>query len=215
MATPKGAKSAIGVVISPPNFVTAEFVIVGVAPYVQLKFSQKGKNKMIEKMKAGSQAKKGTKREPRDFDADYQAAMHRSHEGWVGIPATSLRNAMISACKIVGFHMTKGKIAVFVEPDGFDAEEDTPLVKLDGDPEMRIDHVRNETGVIDLRARAMFRKWSATVRIRFDADMFSLIDVTNLLARAGLQVGIGEGRPDGKKSNGMGWGLFEIEGANG
>jgi len=35
--------------------------------------------------------------------------------------------------------------------------------------------------------------------------------LTNLLARAGLQVGIGEGRPDSKNSAGMGWGLFQIE----
>jgi hypothetical protein len=31
------------------------------------------------------------------------------------------------------------------------------------------------------------------------------------MARVGLQVGIGEGRPDSKNSAGMGWGLFTIE----
>lgn len=201
--------SIVGVVVPPPNFMIAKFVIKGVAPYVQLKFS--AKSTLMETMMAGSQAKKGKKRPPRDFEADYEKSKHVSHDGWIGIPASSLRNAMISACKIVGFHMTKGKIAVFVEPDGFDADEDTPLVKIDGEPEMRIDHVRNATGVVDLRARAMFREWKATVRVRFDADLFSIADVTNLLARAGMQVGIGEGRPDGKSSNGMGWGLFEIE----
>lgn len=203
--------SAIGVVISPPNFVTAEFDIKGVAPYVQLRFGAKGQ--LMENMRAGSQSKKGKKKPPRDFEADYEKAKHVSYDGWCGIPASALRNAMISACKIVGFHMTKGKVAVFVEPDGFDKEEDTPLVKINGDVEMRTDHVRNATGVVDIRARAMFKTWTAKVRIRFDADMFSVIDVTNLLARAGLQVGIGEGRPDGKQSNGMGWGLFEIEGS--
>jgi len=33
-----------------------------------------------------------------------------------------------------------------------------------------------------------------------------------LLARVGMQVGIGEGRPDSKNSAGMGWGLFEVVG---
>ena len=57
----------------------------------------------------------------------------------------------------------------------------------------------------------MFREgWEADVRIRYDGDQFTASDVVNLLARAGLQVGIGEGRPDSKKSTGMGWGLFEI-----
>jgi len=36
-------------------------------------------------------------------------------------------------------------------------------------------------------------------------------DVVNLIARVGMQVGIGEGRPDSKASAGLGFGLFEIE----
>lgn len=35
--------------------------------------------------------------------------------------------------------------------------------------------------------------------------------MVNLLSRAGLQVGIGEGRPDSKKSAGMGYGLFTVD----
>jgi hypothetical protein len=60
--------------------------------------------------------------------------------------------------------------------------------------------------------RPLWRKWSADVRIRFDEDQFALIDVTNLLARAGVQVGIGEGRPNSRMSPGIGWGTFEIGG---
>jgi hypothetical protein len=77
---------------------------------------------------------------------------------------------------------------------------------------MVIHHVRNATGVADLRVRGMWRKWSATLRVKYDHDMFSVEDVTNLLSRVGMQVGIGEGRPDGKQSAGMGWGTFSIEG---
>ena len=50
------------------------------------------------------------------------------------------------------------------------------------------------------------------VRIRFDADQFTLTDVANLFARVGLCGGIGEGRPDSKTSAGIGYGLFEIVG---
>jgi hypothetical protein len=46
--------------------------------------------------------------------------------------------------------------------------------------------------------------------VSFDADQFALGDIGNLLVRVGMQVGIGEGRPDSKKSAGMGWGLFEV-----
>jgi len=54
--------------------------------------------------------------------------------------------------------------------------------------------------------------WEAVVHITFDADMLTATDVANLLSRAGMQVGIGEGRPDSKSSCGMGWGTFAVRG---
>jgi Fur family ferric uptake transcriptional regulator len=42
-------------------------------------------------------------------------------------------------------------------------------------------------------------------------EEFSDEDIVNLLYRAGTQCGIGEGRPDSSSSNGLGWGLFEID----
>lgn len=208
MATKK--KTAV-VSITAPDMRTAVFKIVGTAPYVQLKFSEKASNGMRAKMEAGSQGKKGAKREARDFNEDFQQALHRTVDGHYGIPASAFRNAMISACRLVGFQMTKAKLGIFTEPDDVDATEGAPLVYIDGEPEMITHHVRNATGVADLRVRGMWRNWWAVIRIRFDHDMFSVTDITNLLARVGMQVGIGEGRPDGKQSAGMGWGLFEIE----
>ena len=46
-------------------------------------------------------------------------------------------------------------------------------------------------------------KWKSDVTIQFDADQFSIDDVGNLLLRAGMQVGICEGRPFSKKGVGM------------
>jgi hypothetical protein len=57
----------------------------------------------------------------------------------------------------------------------------------------------------------MWRAWSADITLRWDADQLTLVDVANLLDRAGLQVGIGEGRADSKKSTGMGWGSFKVK----
>ena len=197
--------------ISAPNFQKVQFVIKGNAPYVQLAFGQKARNILRETHAAGSVSKKGKKREPKDFDSLYQEAQHISNEGWVGIPASAIRCAMIAACSIVGFHMTKGKKGVFIDADGFDRVEGTPLIKIKGDPR-HVEHTcRNANGMPDIRVRAMFDPgWTATVTISFDADMFSATDVSNLLHRAGVQVGIGEGRPSSKNSAGMGWGTFEI-----
>lgn len=197
--------------ISAPNFQQAEFRITGTAPYVQARFGAKAKNMMREKQVAGQQARKGKAKEARDFDQNYHDALYQSEEGWHGFPASSIRNAAISACRLVGFKMTLAKLSLFAEADGVDIIDGTPLIRLEGEPEPIEHAVRNATGVADLRVRAMWRKWSATIRLRYDADQFSASDVANLLARVGMQVGIGEGRPDSRMSAGMGWGLFEVK----
>lgn len=207
----KAAPTAQEVVIAPPRFQRGTFQITGTAPYVQLKFSHKAMQIMADKMAQGHQAKKGKKREARSFADDYKAGLHRTEDGKHGIPAAAFRNALISACRVVGFQMVKAKLSVFVESDGVDAEDGTPLVFINGKPEMAVHHVRNASGVADLRVRGMWREWSAQVRVQWDADQFSVSDVSNLFARAGMQVGIGEGRPDSKTSSGMGWGLFKVE----
>lgn len=198
--------------IAAPRMQTAEFQLVGTAPYVQARFSAKAMQAMAAKMTAGTQAKKGKARDPRDFESDYEHAKHISTEGWCGVPAGAFRAAMISGCRLVGFRMTLAKLSVFIEADGFDKVDGVPLVKINGEPERLDMAVRNQTGVTDIRVRPMWRKWSITLRVRFDEDQFSLTDITNLLARVGMQVGIGEGRPDSRESAGLGWGLFSVGG---
>lgn len=205
------SESSIQVTIKPPKIETAKFRIVGTAPYVQARFSAKAMQAMHEKHEAGSTANKKKSRIARDFDDDYEQAKHISTEGWVGIHAGSIRAAMISACRLVGFKMTLAKLSVFVEADGFDKVDGVPLIKIEGTPEKTEMAVRNQTGVVDLRVRPMWREWAANVRIRYDADQFTLKDITNLMMRVGSQVGIGEGRPDSRDSAGMGWGCFRLE----
>ena len=198
------------VTIKPANIQTAEFNIKGTAPYVQARFSGKAMQAMMSKMAAGSTATKSRAKPARDFDDDYRQAMHISTEGWYGIPAGAFRQAMISACRLVGFKMTLAKLSVFVHADGFDKIDGIPLIRLEGTPERTDMAVRNATGVADIRVRPMWREWSAKVRVKYDADQFTLQDVTNLMQRVGMQVGIGEGRPDSRESAGLGWGTFEL-----
>jgi len=206
MAEKKQQESAV--IISPPNFKIIELNIKGDSPFVQLKFSEKTKNQLLEKMATEGKAKK--QKSARNYDEEFLQAMYEAEKGWRGIPASSFRNAIISACRTVGFKMTLAKLSIFIEADGFDKHDGTPLIKIEGKPEMVQHAVRNATGVVDFRTRAMWKSWSAKVRIRYDADQFNQTDVVNLLMRVGAQVGIGEGRPDGKQSAGMGWGLFSI-----
>lgn len=198
------------VAIKPPNIKAARFRLVGTAPYVQARFSAKAMQAMESKMTAGTTAGSKRARPARDFEDDYQQAMHRSEEGWHGIPAGAFRQAMISACRLVGFKMTLAKLSVFVEANGFDAVDGIPLVKIEGTPEPLKMAVRNQTGVADIRVRPIWRAWAVSLVVRYDADQFTIADVSNLMQRVGLQVGIGEGRPDSRESAGLGWGTFEI-----
>lgn len=197
--------------IRPANLQVIAVEIEGTAPYVQLKFSEKAKGSMAAKQMAGSTGKASKAKAARSFEDDFRQAQHISEEGWHGIPATAFRAAMIDACRTVGLEMTRAKMAVFVVADGLDADDGTPLVRLDAPPpEMHVGAVRNATGVADLRARPMWRRWKAVVTLRFDADILTAENVVNLLSRAGQQVGVGEGRPFSKKSVGQGWGTFEV-----
>lgn len=197
--------------IKAPNIQTAQIEIEGLTPLVQNKFSKKAKDKMMFNMAAGSTAKSKKTRDARDYDEDFHQAQHISEEGWIGIPAPAFRSAMISACRLVGFQMTKAKLSVFVMHDGIDAEDGTPLVKLKADaPERHEALVRMNFTSTDIRIRPMWRKWGAKVNVQWDADQFTMNDIINLMDRAGMQVGIGEGRPDSKTSTGMGWGQFRV-----
>jgi len=198
--------------IKPMNRQGAQFKIIGTAPLVVHRFSAKAKAAMLAKMVAGSTAKKGKAREALDIKEVYNQARYISKEGWDGFNASAIRCALISACRLVGFKMTIAKMSIFVEPDGYDATEpQIPLIKINGTPRMLETVGRVETGQAYVIVRPCYDKWSAMLKIQFDADQFTITDVTNLLSRVGVQVGICEGRPDSKNSAGMGWGTFVIE----
>ena len=208
------APSSTTVQITAPNIKTACFNIVGTAPLVIHRFDVKVMREFGDKIEAGSKPKGKKKFEPRKKEDIYEAAKYigeTNGERWEGFNASSVRCALISACRLVNFKMTLAKLSLFVLEDGRDVFCPAfPLVRIIGKPTMNESIGRTETGVAMLIIRPMYFPWSANLRIRFDADQFSLQDVSNLLNRAGTQVGIGEGRNDSPNSNGMGWGSFEI-----
>lgn len=208
--TPTKAKTE-AIAIAAPDFQHIKISICGTAPLVVNRFSHKAMQEMKETQEAGSTAKSKRKRDPKDFESLFEDAKHVSHDGWEGIHAAAFRNGAISACRAVGFKMTHAKLAFTVIADGFDRVDGAPLVRLtSGVAEQWVAPTRNQTGVIDLRSRPMYREWTADLVIRYDCGMLTAADVVNLIARVGMQVGIGEGRPDSKNSAGLGFGLFEI-----
>lgn len=207
------AKASVKIEIQPPNFQSITLKLVGLSPLMLHKFSKKMRTQMEEKQTAKDQTRK--KRAPKDYEAEFNGARYISTQGWDGIPAHSIRSAMIAACRTIdGLPMTQAKGAFFVKADGRDKEDSTDLVRIYGKVIHDTRPVRLESGVADMRNRPRYDDWHCIVTIQFDADRLSANDVGNLLARAGLQVGVGEMRPQGKKSFGGDYGMFSVETAS-
>lgn len=202
------------IVITPPNMQGTIIRIIGTAPYVANKFSKEAQAIMMAKQEAGEQSRKGKKREPKDFQKIYLGMVHYSEDGWIGMPASAFRKAMVSACRLVGFKMVLAKLSVFVMGDGIDRDDGQPLIKIVGKPVRKDMPVRLANGSTDIMPRPFFHDWSAKVNLEWDADQFSVTDIGNLMMRVGRQVGIGAGRPDSTNSTGMGWGTFRIDDRN-
>lgn len=204
------AKKA-SVTITAPNFQTVELRIVGNAPYVQHAFPKEMKDIMVKAREQGGAARK-SKKDAIDFQKKYEDARHVSTDGWCGIPALAIKAAMVEAATLVGMFKTDIRKMINVEGDGYDRFDDAPLFKIKGEPEMAQHVVRLKGTTPDISTRAMWREWESVVAIRFDRDQLTESDVANLLVRAGMQIGIGEGRPASKSSVGMGWGTFDVVG---
>lgn len=206
-----GEAAAKTLTISPPNFQTAEFTLIGTAPLVVHRMSEKYRREQLHKITTGKPAGNKKNREAQNPEDICNEARYVAKEGWDGVKACCFRNALISACKICGYPMTRAKMSFFILEDGYDAKEpSTPLVRIHGKSVMQTDVVRMANGDPNLSFRPAYHDWKMKLRIRFDADQFTLNDTANLLARVGIQVGIGEGRPDSTNSGGMGWGTFSI-----
>lgn len=204
-------KNETQVNIKAPAFKTGIFTIKGTAPLVIHRFSKKLSEQLLQKMTEGKSASSKKKREAVNTDDLFNQSRYVSKEGWDGFNATAIRNAMISACRLVDFKMTLAKLSIFVIADGRDATEpQIPLVRIYGKPVKQEDWARTTTGQPYITVRAAYHDWSSKLQIRWDSDQFTVEDITNLLMRVGEQGGIGEGRPSSPKSSGMGWGLFSV-----
>lgn len=213
------AKKAVdtGIVqIQPANMVRTTIRIAGTTSYVQEAFSGRKRDELMVGMSTSKAEKAGKARKDarpvRNYDDEFEDAQHKSVAGWNGIPCTAFRQGMVDACRTANVVMVTAKLAISIIPDGFDARDGTPLVRLYSPtaPERLQLPVRNANGSVDIRIRPMWREWWAKVTVQFDADMITAQSIVNLLDRAGQQVGIGAGRPFSKKSVGQGWGTFSV-----
>jgi glutaredoxin-related protein len=190
--------------------------IVGTAPLVVSKFSEKAKEIM-----RGSQTGQKRLKQRRDPESDFAGARHRidGDSGWDGFPATGLKGAIVGGARFFNdkkLNMTLLKQSIFVLGDGKDML--IPILGPDGkpygvgknQPEMHEGMVRNRTGVADFRFRPMYYPWSMKLSIIYMPDLMSLETLVALVDAGGF-VGIGEWRPGSKESQTGSWGTFQVD----
>lgn len=179
-----------------------EVPIVGVAPLIVNRWSEKAKEMML----AGQQSKTRAKKAPKDPVALYEASKYKLPDGRDGFPAVAFKAAIVAAARHYdGITMTHLKQCVMTLGEG--PEQLVPLTYES--VSMREDTVRIEK-TADLRYRAQYNDWSVVLRIRTVAGQFDLESLLALVDAAGVG-GVGEWRPSAPHSSTGSYGVFEVQ----
>lgn len=168
--------------------------LVGVAPLICHNWSAKAKMEMLDKQMRKASAGK----EAKDPEKDYWESLYHLGPDRFGFPTIAFKKAMVRAGSYTGQVMTVLRGAFHVMGE---------FVEIDGDPRPREDPVRVGKGTADIRYRAEFPVWRATLRIKYNTRVISEEQLLNLLQHAGFGVGVGDWRPEKDGS----YGLFEVE----
>jgi hypothetical protein len=189
--------------------------LVGRTPLISVRFTEKALQAMLDAQCGGPKAGRLKKDPEADFlNAPYvigkrPKTIEEMKDTTYGVPALWFKAAMVRAAKGCGFSMTDAKVAVFVLPE----DRQSGLVRLyhPKPPRMSIDPVRNDgiKASMDLRARPYFDEWSVKLKIEYFARMVSAEQIVAWLNLAGRGVGVGDWRPNGRKTTGI-YGTFDL-----
>jgi hypothetical protein len=181
----KGAKSFKQLIIPPLDVRSLILRIIGDAPLIVHRFSEKARRQMLDKQM-------GVASEGRQFknpEEDFRDSLYIMANGRHGFPAIAFKNACVTACTSTGKAITKvaARQAFHVVGD---------LIEIEGTPTMREDTVRIGAGIADIRHRGEFREWACRLLIRYNARVISDQQLISLMNLAGFSVGVGEWRPE-------------------
>ena len=173
---------------------TLRVPLVGTAPLIVHKFSEKSKRQMLDAM----QGRKSPK-EAKDPEAEYEAAFYKHDDDGYGFPVIAFKAASVSACRFFGksMPMTLARQCIFFDAE-FSKRDGQKLARIVGTTHMREDVTRVGMGGTDLRYRPEFTEWSTEVELTFVKSMLTRESVLSLIEAGGMGVGVGEWRPEKK-----------------
>lgn len=183
---------------------TAVIEVKGTAPLISHRWSEKAKQMMLD-----AQMGKKVAKQPKDPERDFQESRYKFADGsGDGFPIMGFKAATVKGGgRIFGkaVKMTELRQNFTFLADGI-GTDGTQLARIHSvDPVMREDMVRVGMGTADIRYRAEYRDWSATLRIQFVPNLIDLGSVVALVDAGGTN-GLGEWRPE---KNGS-FGTYEV-----
>lgn len=185
---------------------TAIIEVAGTAPLIVHAWSQKAKQMML----AAQQGKKSPK-QSKDPKRDFEESRYLFADGsGDGFPVMAFKSATVKGGgRLFGksVKMTELRQTFTFLSDGV-SDAGLQLARLDvPEPVMREDMVRVGMGTADIRYRAEYTEWRATLRIQFIPSVIDLESVVALVDAGGTN-GVGEWRPE---KNGS-FGTYEVVG---
>lgn len=171
---------------------TLDVPLIGTAPLIVHRFTEKAKRQMLDNMQGRRSPK-----EARNPQQDYEDAFYRLADGsGYGFPVLGFKAATIGAARFYGKAVTMTSLKQFIYVTGLAGADGSLLSRIEGEPVMREDVVRVGRGGTDLRYRPMFTEWRAVVRFTFVPSVLTRNSLLSLIDAGGMGVGVGEWRPE-------------------
>lgn len=163
--------------------------IIGTAPLVVHRFSEKAKRQMLDAMQG-----RKTVKENKDPDREYLDTLYMLKDGQrYGFPCIAFKAATIGGARYYS-QVTMTALKQFMFFNGELGKDGQALAVIDGTPQMREDVVRVGRGGADLRYRAEFTEWRTTLEITYVTSALTRSSVLSLVDAGGMGIGVGEWR---------------------
>jgi hypothetical protein len=205
MARESKTSASAELVISELEFGEAQFHILGRSPFVFNRMSEKARMQLLLPRPGRMGAAEKASNIKHDPLQEYRDSVYRyrtdDHPTRLKFPSNALKKAAASAAlDIPGAAKTEiGRLLTAQWGD----------VEIFGRPQLYMAVVRM-AGIQktpDIRTRALLPKWATTITLRYMRPKLNFQSVANLLAAAGMIVGVGDGR---QEKGTFSFGQFEI-----
>jgi hypothetical protein len=204
MATKKVSDDTVQIIEVQTASITV--AIVGTTPLILNRLSEKAKHELLMPAPRKTAADKASKLKHEPL-AEFRASPHTMGEGptLLAIPATALKGAMrTAALDLPGAKKSQIGRLTYIAGE---------YIGVYGIPKVFTTTVRSAdmNRTPDIRTRCIIPHWCATATITFVKPIMREQAIANLVAAAGITVGVGDFRPEKGAGN---YGQFTVVGAD-